>query len=54
VGRYESREQQGALAVDPFERIVPLFTIEVTLDQTLENWYPLMPILRMKNLLAVM
>jgi hypothetical protein len=38
--------------VDPSERVVRLFTIEVTLDQTLENWYHFIkPIHRIKNLL---
>jgi hypothetical protein len=46
--------RQGALAVDPSERFVRLFTIEVTLDQTLGNWYHFIePIHRIKNSLTV-
>jgi hypothetical protein len=30
--------RQGALEVGPSERVVRLFTIEVTLDQILGNW----------------
>jgi hypothetical protein len=38
----------------PSERTVRLFSIEVTLDQTLGNWYHLMkPIHCIKNLLTV-
>jgi hypothetical protein len=33
---------KGALEVGPSERVVYLFTIEVTLDQTLGNWYHFM------------
>jgi hypothetical protein len=39
--------------VGPSERVVRLFTIEVTLDQTLGNWYHFIkPIHRIKNLLT--
>jgi hypothetical protein len=42
---------KGALEVD---RVVHLLKIEVTLDQTLGNWYHFMkPIHRIKNLLTV-
>jgi hypothetical protein len=44
----------GALEVGPSERIFRLFTVEVTLDQTLGNWYHFIkPINRIKNLLTV-
>jgi hypothetical protein len=39
--------------VGPSERDVRSFTIEVTLDQTLGNWYHFKPIHRIKNLLTV-
>jgi hypothetical protein len=45
---------RGALEVDPTERVVRLFTIEVTLDLTLGNWYHFIkPIHCIKNLLTV-
>jgi hypothetical protein len=44
----------GALQVGPQERVVRLFTIEVTLERTLWNWYHFIkPIHRIKNLLTV-
>jgi hypothetical protein len=44
----------GVLEVGPSEHVVHLFTIEVTLDQTLGNWYHFIkPIHRNKNLLIV-
>jgi hypothetical protein len=40
--------------VGPSKRIVRLFTTEVTLDQTLGNWYHFIkPIHHIKNLLTV-
>jgi hypothetical protein len=45
---------RGALEVGPSECVVRLFTIEVTLDQTLGNWYQFIkPIHRIKNLLTL-
>jgi hypothetical protein len=45
---------QGTLGVDPSERVVRLFTTEVTLNQTLGNWYYFIkPIHCIKNLLTV-
>jgi hypothetical protein len=44
----------GVLEVSLFERIVHLFIVEVTLDQTLGNWYHFIkPIHHIKNLLTV-
>jgi hypothetical protein len=38
----------------PSERVLRLFTIEVTLDRTLGNWYHFIkPIDRFKNLLTI-
>jgi hypothetical protein len=48
------RSEAGGLEVGPSERVLRLFTIEVTLDQTLGNWCHLIkPILRIKDLLTV-
>jgi hypothetical protein len=45
---------RGALEVGPSEPVVRLFTTEVTLDQTMGNWYHFIkPIHRIKNLLTV-
>jgi hypothetical protein len=45
---------RGAHEVSPSDRIVLLFTIEVTLDQTLGNRYHFIkPICRIKNLLRL-
>jgi hypothetical protein len=45
---------QGALKVGPSGRTVLLFTIEVTADETLGNWYHyIKPIHRIKNLLTL-
>jgi hypothetical protein len=44
----------GALDLGPSEGVVSLFTIEVTLNQTLGNWYPFInTIHRIKNLVTV-
>jgi hypothetical protein len=44
----------GALEVGSSEHIVHLFTVEMTLDQTLGNWYHFIkPIHHMKNLPTV-
>jgi hypothetical protein len=54
VGLLRYKGQQGALEVGLSGRIVRLFTIEVTLDQTQENLYHFMkPTDRIKNLLKV-
>jgi hypothetical protein len=46
--------RQGAPEVGPSERVVRLFTIEVTLDQTLGNWHHFItPIQHIINLLTV-
>jgi hypothetical protein len=51
---YGGAKGQGALKAGPSERGVLLFTIEVTLNQTLGNWYHFMkPIHRIKHLLTV-
>jgi hypothetical protein len=45
---------RAALDVGPSERIVHLFMIEMTLDQTFGNWcHFIKPIHRIKNLLTV-
>jgi hypothetical protein len=45
---------RGALDFDSSERVAPIFTIEVTLEQTLGNWYHLIKTIhRIKNLLTV-
>jgi hypothetical protein len=45
---------QGAKEVGPSERVVRLFMTQVTLNQTLENWYHFIrPIRHIKNLLTV-
>jgi hypothetical protein len=54
MGALRGKGRQGVLEVGPSERAVGLFKIEVTLDQTLENWYHyIKPIRRIKNLLTV-
>jgi hypothetical protein len=52
----EALRGKEALEVGPLppERVVRFFTTQVTLDQTLGNWYHFIkPIHRIKNLLAV-
>jgi hypothetical protein len=45
---------KGALEVGPTERVVRSFTTEVTLDQTLGNWYHFIkPTNRIKDSLTV-
>jgi hypothetical protein len=45
------RVGQGGAGVGPSEHVVRLFTVEVTLDHTLGNWYQFIkPIHRIKNL----
>jgi hypothetical protein len=46
--------QQEALKVIPSDRVARLFTIEVILDQTLENWnHFIKPIHNAKRLVTV-
>jgi hypothetical protein len=53
-GALRGKGRQEALEVGPSDRDVRFFTIEVTLDQTLGNWYHFIkPIHRIKNLLTV-
>jgi hypothetical protein len=53
-GAVRGKRWQGALEVSPLEHIVCLFTVEVTSDQTLGNWYCFIkPIHCIKNLLTV-
>lgn len=47
---YFSGSQSGELG--PFERVVRVFTAEVTLDQTMGNWYHFKPTNLMKQLLT--
>jgi hypothetical protein len=42
----------GSLNMGPSERSVHLFTIEMTLDQTLGNWHHFKPIHPIKNILT--
>jgi hypothetical protein len=52
-GRQEVRGRQGALEVGPSERVVRLFTNDVTLDQTSRNWRHFKnPIHRIQNILT--
>jgi hypothetical protein len=52
--RDDAKGGGGVLEVGPSESVVCLFTVEVTLDQTLGNWYQFIkPIHRIKNLLTV-
>jgi hypothetical protein len=45
---------QEALEVGPSESYILLFAVEVTLDETLGNWYHLIkPLNHIKNLLTV-
>jgi hypothetical protein len=54
VPKVGSTAPWGALEVGTSERVVRLFTIEVTLDKTLGNWYPFIKsIHRIRNLLTV-
>jgi hypothetical protein len=44
----------GAVEVGSSDRVIRLFTIEVTLDQALGNWcHFIKPVTRIKNLLTV-
>jgi hypothetical protein len=53
-GALRSKGWQGALEVGTSGRTIRLFTIEVTLDETMGNWYHFIkPILRIKNLLTM-
>jgi hypothetical protein len=53
-GLYLPNWGQGVLEVGSSERVVHIFTIEVTFDQTLQNWYHFKkPIHRTENLLTV-
>jgi hypothetical protein len=53
-GALKGKGRQGVLEVGPSNRIVRLFMIEVTLDQTLGNWYHFIkPIRRVNYLLIV-
>jgi hypothetical protein len=53
-GLLRGKGWQGTLDVDPSEGTVRLFTIEVTSDQTLGNWYHVTkPIHGIKNLVTV-
>jgi hypothetical protein len=54
VGGEEEALRGKGVAVGSFQLALQLFTIEVTLDKTVENWYQFMkPIHCIKNLLTV-
>jgi hypothetical protein len=54
MGALRSKGRQRALEAGSSERAVRLSTIEVALDQTLENWYCyIKPIHLIKHLLTV-